>query len=84
MMEAKDGNVGFDFYGVYDEIKLHETIKYTLEDQRKVEITFVRNGKETEIIESFEAESLNSLEMQKAGWQSILDNFKKYAEQLVL
>lgn len=83
-MEAKDGSAGFDLYGVYEEIKLYENIKYTLGDQRKVEITFVRNGKETEIIESFESENLNSLEMQKAGWQSILDNFKKYAEQLVL
>jgi uncharacterized protein YndB with AHSA1/START domain len=79
-MEAKDGSFGFDFGGVYDEVKPNEVIAYTLGDDRKVNITFVSQGNETKVIESFDAESTNSIEMQKAGWQAILDNFKKYAE----
>jgi uncharacterized protein YndB with AHSA1/START domain len=80
-MEAKDGSFGFDFGGIYDEVKLHETISYTLGDGRKVKITFIDRGNETDIIEVFEAEDSNSIEMQQQGWQAILDNFKKYAEQ---
>jgi uncharacterized protein YndB with AHSA1/START domain len=81
-MEAKDGSFGFDFAGVYDEVKTNELIAYTLGDDRKVSITFTGNGNTTKIIETFEAESTNPIEMQKGGWQAILDNFKKYAESL--
>lgn len=80
-MEAKDGSFGFDFGGVYDEVKLHEVISYTMGDGRKVTITFKSQGNETEVIETFDAETSNPIEMQQAGWQAILDNFKKYAEQ---
>lgn len=79
-MEAKDGSFGFDFAGVYNEIRMHELIVYTIFDGRKVHINFVTTGNSTTIIESFEAESENSIEMQKSGWQSILDNFKRYVE----
>ena len=79
-MEAKDGSFGFEFWGIYDEIKLHELISYTLGDERKVHITFTAHGNETKIIETFEAEGTNPVDMQRMGWQSILDNFKKYAE----
>lgn len=79
-MEAKDGSFGFDFGGVYDEVSMYETISYTMDDGRKVKISFIRQGNDTQIIESFDAEETNSIEMQQAGWQSILDNFKKYAE----
>jgi uncharacterized protein YndB with AHSA1/START domain len=81
-MEAKDGSFGFDFSGVYDEVKTNELIAYTLGDDRKVSISFVRDGNTTKITETFEAESTNPIEMQKGGWQAILDNFKKYAESL--
>lgn len=80
-MEAKDGSFGFDFGGVYEEIKTHELIAYTLGDGRKVKITFSSLGSETKIAENFEAENVNSIEMQRAGWQSILNNFKKYTER---
>lgn len=83
-MEAKDGSFGFDFGGVYDEVKLHEVISYTLGDERKVKITFECHENKTEVIETFEAESENSVEMQQAGWQSILDNFKRYTEETAL
>jgi uncharacterized protein YndB with AHSA1/START domain len=80
-MEAKDGSFGFDFGGIYDEVKLNEIISYTLGDGRNVTITFKGQGDETEVIETFDAETTNSIEMQQAGWQAILDNFKKYVEQ---
>jgi uncharacterized protein YndB with AHSA1/START domain len=79
-MEAKDGSFGFDFGGVYDDVKTNERIAYTMGDGRKVKITFSSSGNETRIVEKFEAESTNSHEMQKGGWQAILNNFKKYAE----
>jgi uncharacterized protein YndB with AHSA1/START domain len=79
-MEAKDESFGFDFAGVYDDVRNHEFISYTMGDGRKVEITFVGQDSDTKVIETFEAEDTNSIEMQKTGWQSILDNFKKYSE----
>lgn len=82
-MEAKDGSFGFDFGGIYDEVKLYEVIAYTLGDERKVRITFVSSEKKTEVTETFEAESTNSIEMQQAGWQAILNNFKSYAEAAI-
>ena len=80
-MEAKDGSFGFDFGGVYDEVKLNEFISYTLGDGRKVEITFLHEENDTKIIQVFDPETENPIEMQQEGWQSILNNFKKYAEQ---
>ncbi|MCY9668527.1 SRPBCC family protein [Paenibacillus alginolyticus] len=79
-MEAKDGSFGFDFGGVYDEIRMNEFISYTLGDGRKVAITFISQENDTKVIETFDAETANPIEMQKAGWQSFLDNFKKYSE----
>ncbi len=79
-MEAKDGSMGFDFGGVYDEVVPHQLISYSLEDGRTVRITFANKGMSTEITEIFDAENQNPAEMQQAGWQAILNNFKKYAE----
>jgi uncharacterized protein YndB with AHSA1/START domain len=79
-MEAKDGSMGFDFGGVYSQVKAQELIAYTLDDARKVSISFTNNGTATTVTESFEAEDQNSIALQKGGWQSILDNFKKYTE----
>jgi uncharacterized protein YndB with AHSA1/START domain len=79
-MEAKDGSFGFDFGGVYDEIKKDELISYTLGDGRKVTITFHSQERYTKIIEVFEAEASHSPEQQKEGWQAFLENFKKYTE----
>ncbi len=81
-MEAKDGSFGFDFGGVYDEIKTNELIVYTLGDGRKVTVTFKSNEDETAVVETFEAESTNPVDMQRGGWQAILNNFKKYAETI--
>ena len=79
-MEAKDGSFGFDFAGAYNEIRMPELIIYTIFDGRKVRINFKPEGNFTTIIESFEAERENPIELQKDGWQSILNNFKQYVE----
>jgi uncharacterized protein YndB with AHSA1/START domain len=79
-METKDGSFGFDFSGVYLKVEVNKFIEYTLDDSRKVQIFFRSGDNETIIRESFEAEQTNSRELQQAGWQSILDNFKKYVE----
>lgn len=79
-MEAKDGSMGFDFWGIYDEVKPNKYIAYTMGDGRKAHITFSELDNKTHISVSFEAETENSLELQKGGWQAILDNFKKYTE----
>lgn len=79
-MEAKDGSMGFDFGGVYDVVTPHEYIEYTLGDGRKVKISFSSEGNGTRLVESFDAETENPVEMQRGGWQAILDNFKKYTE----
>lgn len=79
-MEAKDGSFGFDFGGIYDAVKNNEYIEYTLGDGRKVKINFTGNDNSTKVTESFEAEAVNPVEMQRGGWQAILDNFKKYTE----
>jgi hypothetical protein len=62
-------------------VKLLEFISYSLEDGRKVEISFEGKENETEIIETFDPDTSNSIELQQTGWQAIIDNFKKYAEQ---
>ncbi|MEO7800346.1 MAG: SRPBCC family protein [Ginsengibacter sp.] len=79
-MEAKDGSMGFDFGGVYDLIILNEHIEYAMADGRKVKIIFTPQGDKTHLVESFDAEATNAVEMQMGGWQAILDNFKKYVE----
>lgn len=80
-MEAKDGSFGFDFEGVYDEIKPQQKLTYTMPDGRKVETTFEQHDGKTKVVTVFDAEDQNSLEMQKNGWQAILNNFKKYTEE---
>jgi uncharacterized protein YndB with AHSA1/START domain len=79
-MEAKDGSFGFEFGGVYDEVKNNEYIEYTLGDERKVKVHFTSQGNKTKVVESFDAENTHSIDMQRGGWQAILDNFKKYTE----
>ena len=81
-MEAKDGSFGFDFGGIYDNVKKNELIEYTIGDGRKVQVTFSPSGDQTKIVETFDAETTNSVEMQRGGWQAILDNFKKYTESI--
>lgn len=81
-MEAKDGSFGFDFGGTYDEVEPNQLISYSIGDGRKVKVVFAKEGNATKITTSFEAETTNPVEMQKGGWQAILNNFKKYAESV--
>ncbi len=81
-MSAKDGSASFDFTGTYTQIDPHKVIAYTMDgdDARNVHITFESHGEATHITETFDPENENPEEMQRSGWQSILDNFKKYVE----
>lgn len=79
-MAAKDGSFSFDFGGVYTKVENHKIIEYTIGDGRKVKVEFVPEGNQTKVVETFELESQNPEEMQRGGWQAILDNFKKYTE----
>jgi uncharacterized protein YndB with AHSA1/START domain len=81
-MEAKDGSEGFDFSGVYSEIIEHEVIAYTMDDGRTARVIFEALGESTVVTEVFEPETMNAHELQQAGWQMILDNFKRHAESL--
>ena len=79
-MEAKDGSFGFDLKGTYSNIQPNQLIAYHLEDGREVSIQFSATDAGIHVTEIFEPESVNSLDLQQAGWQAILDNFKKYVE----
>jgi uncharacterized protein YndB with AHSA1/START domain len=79
-MEAKDGSFGFDFGATYDAVRPNEHFTYTMGDGRKVVVDFIKQGNQTKIVQTFDAENENPIEMQRAGWQAILDNYKKYVE----
>lgn len=79
-MAARDGSVSFDFWGTYTNVIVHKLIEYTMGDGRKATVSFTCDGKASEITEAFEAEDINSIELQQGGWQAILDNVKKYTE----
>lgn len=79
-MEAKDGSIGFDFGGTYTTVIPEKTLAYMMSDGRKVSVSFEKKGEATFISETFDAEHENPVDMQRDGWQAILNNFKKYAE----
>ncbi len=80
IMAAKDGSVEFDFCGTFTKIIDKTFIEIFLEDGRELNIQFESEGNTTKIIETFEPEEINSIELQKQGWQAILNNFKLYVE----
>ncbi|SMD33078.1 Uncharacterized conserved protein YndB, AHSA1/START domain [Reichenbachiella faecimaris] len=79
-MEAKDGSFGFDFEATYDEVIDQKKIAYTMSDGRQAITTFESTAGVTKIHTVFDAESENPIDMQRDGWQAILNNFKKYVE----
>ena len=79
-MEARDGSAGFEFGGVYTKVENLKIIEYTLGDGRRVKVNFEDKGNQTAITETFEPENENPIEMQRGGWQAILDNFRQYTE----
>ncbi len=85
-MAAKDKSVGFDFTGTYTKVKEKELIEYVMdgEDRRHVKVTFEETSEGIKVTETFDPENENSEELQRGGWQAILNNFKKYVEGLHL
>jgi uncharacterized protein YndB with AHSA1/START domain len=79
-MEARDGSFGFDFEGVFLELSRPTLIRYSLGPDREVLVRFAHQGNTTVVSQTFTPESTHSLEQQKAGWQSILENYKKHVE----
>lgn len=79
-MEAKDGSFGFDFEAVYDEVEPYKAITLAMSDGRKARTTFEPTGSGTKVTTVFDAEEENSVEMQRGGWQAILNNFRTYIE----
>lgn len=80
VMAAKDKSASFDFTGSYTAIEEHALIEYEMEDGRQVRIEFKQVPEGVHVVETFDPESENSLELQREGWQSILNNFKKHVE----
>lgn len=80
-MSSKDGNEGFDFEGTYTNVKENKLIEYEISDGRKVEVKFIPTSSGTKVSETFDIEHENPEELQRGGWQSILNNFKKYVEE---
>ena len=80
-MAAKDGSMSFDFSGTYTAVEENDLIEYAIADGRKVKILFEADGDKTKINETFDPENMNPIEMQRGGWQAILDNFKKLVEE---
>jgi uncharacterized protein YndB with AHSA1/START domain len=81
-MEARDGSMGFDLKGTFTKVTINKEIEYMLEDGRKVQIQFTPSGNTTYIRETFDPEHAHPLELQRTGWQAILDHFKLYAESV--
>ncbi|MGN0002829.1 MAG: SRPBCC domain-containing protein [Sphingobacterium composti] len=82
-MEAKDGSFGFDFAGEYLEVLPFQNIIYRMDDERKVWMEFCEKNDKTTIRIDFEAEEMNPINMQEAGWQAILNSFKNYTESTI-
>ncbi|WP_019990360.1 SRPBCC family protein [Rudanella lutea] len=79
-MEAKDGSFGFDFEAIYDRVLDGQELAYTMPDGRQVTTRFDAQDNTTQVTTTFDAENQNPVEMQQAGWQAILNNFKTYTE----
>jgi uncharacterized protein YndB with AHSA1/START domain len=79
-MAAKDKSASFDFGGVYTRVKEHELIEYDMDDGRHVKVEFAESHQGVKITETFEPEDTHPENVQRSGWQAILNNFKKYAE----
>lgn len=80
-MAAKDQSFSFDFVAHYDRIEKYKLIQYHLDDSREISVTFEEILGKTLLKETFDAETENAMEMQKNGWQAILNNFKKFVEK---
>ena len=79
-MEARDGSEGFDFEGTYTRVVPRSLIEFRMGDSRTVKVEFASTAEGVLLRETFDAESQNSAELQRQGWQAILDRFARHAE----
>ncbi|BAV07244.1 Uncharacterized conserved protein YndB, AHSA1/START domain [Filimonas lacunae] len=79
-MEAKDGSFGFDLEATYNAVAEGESFTYAMPNGRQVTVVFQQKGNATEVDVTFDPETENPLEMQRNGWQAILNSFKRYTE----
>jgi uncharacterized protein YndB with AHSA1/START domain len=80
-MEAKDGSAGFDFEGTYTKVVPHQLIEYRMSDGREVRVEFAERAGAVLVRETFDAETENTPELQRQGWQAILDSYARHAEK---
>lgn len=78
-MEAKDGSMGFDFAGTYTRVVPQQAIEYRMGD-REVQVAFTEEAGGVRVVETFDAENQHAADMQRRGWQAILDNFRRHVE----
>src|SRR5262245_31516711 len=79
-MEAKDGSEGFEFEGTYTRVVPQKTIEYRMSDGREVKVEFAERGDSVQVKETFDTEDENPPELQRQGWQAILDKFSRHVE----
>ena len=81
-MEARDGSAGFDFEGTYTRVVPPQLIEYRMSDGREVKVQFSEVADGVRVRETFEAETENDPEVQREGWQAILDHFARHVERV--
>lgn len=83
-MEARDGSMGFDFGGLYTHVQPHSELRFVMGEQlgqgREVSVRFQAQGGQVLVTETFTPETTHSLEQQRAGWQSILEQYRRHVE----
>lgn len=80
-MAARDNSASFNFTGIYDEVRENQLLVYTIEDGREVRVKFQEENGTTHVVEQFVPDATQANDVQKRGWQAILDNFKRYVEE---
>lgn len=81
-MEARDGSMGFDFEGTWTAVEPHQRLQYRMDDDRMVDVAFSDGDPGVRVVVEFDAEQENPAEMQREGWQAILDTFRRYVEAM--
>jgi uncharacterized protein YndB with AHSA1/START domain len=62
-------------------VEPRKRIEYEMSDGRRVQVEFAQHPDGVAVKETFDAETENSPELQRQGWQAILDNFARHAEK---
>jgi uncharacterized protein YndB with AHSA1/START domain len=80
-MASRDEQYAFDFSGQFTHVEPNSRISFTLDDGRQVHISFEQRGDDTHVLQEFEPENMNPQELQRDGWQAIMNNYKQYTEK---